>query len=143
MIRAAVLQDIDGILGLAMEQAKRYSFVRPDREKMRKVLTAAISAGKHFCWVSSREGKVEGALVALVSENLWARNMHASMALWVSGVPGDGARMLRKFRDWVRERPGIVAAGMSPDLNLDHRILQLAERIGFTKTGGAYLLTRG
>ena len=55
-------------------------------------------------------------------------------------VIGGGAALLREFRNWIVPRRGVKVAGMSPDLDIDKRALQLAERIGFKKNGGAYLI---
>lgn len=139
MIRPATLADRGAILEIALEQATRYP-LRPDLENMKALITDAISSAKHYCYVVEHEGRVSGVLAGLTSNNLWAQRQNCNITLWVSKVPGAGAALLRGFRDWVKSRRAIKVAGMCPDLELDPRALQLAERIGFKRHGGAYLL---
>lgn len=103
-------------------------------------VTTAISSPQHFAYVVEAEKKIRGTLLAFTSDNLWAQRQNCNIVLWFSKEPMAGAAMLRAFRDWVQPRRAIRVAGMSPDLDVDPRALRLAERIGFEKNGGAYLL---
>lgn len=109
-------------------------------EKIHSAITEVISNSRHFSWVVEVEGVVMGALLGLTSDNLWAQRQNSNISLWVSKAPGGGIALLREFRSWVKSRRAIKVAGMCPDLELDPRVLKLAERIGFEKVGGAYLL---
>lgn len=138
-IRPAALSDLDAILELANGQAARYP-LRPDPVKMRQLAVEAISAARHFVWVAEDQGSVCAILAGMTSSNLWAQRQNCNIVLWVSECPGAGAALLRRFRDWIKPRRGIKVAGMSPDLEIDPRALALAERVGFRRHGGAYLL---
>jgi hypothetical protein len=138
LIRPATLADRGAILEFVLEEAKRYP-LRPDLAKIKAVITEATSSARHFVWVAERNGKVEGVLAGLTSDNLWAQRQNCNISLWVSRIPGAGASLLREFLAWVKSRRGIKVAGMCPDLELDPRILALAERIGFSRHGGALL----
>jgi len=109
---------------------------------MFELLTEAISSANHFAYVAVNEhNDVKGVLVAMTGDNLWARKKNCNILAWISRIPGEGAALLRKFRDWVRQRPVIRVAGVSPDIDdIDYRAWQLAERIGFERHGGAYLM---
>ncbi len=118
-----------------------YPRLRPDTAKIRSLGIEAISTAKHYALVAVHEdGSLMGALIAFTSTNAWAQRQNTHVMLWISMAPGVGAAMLRQFRDWVLSRRAIKVAGFSPDVDLDPRIWKLAERIGFKRYGGAYLL---
>jgi hypothetical protein len=140
VIRAAALTDRAAILGLIEPHLERYPLTA-DKRRMFEGLTEAISSSQHFAEVAvDEEGDVRGVLIALSSDNLWARKKNCNIVAWISELPGQGAQLLRNFRDWVRTRPAIRVAGACPDLDIDSRVWDLAERIGFERHGGAYLM---
>jgi len=144
-IRPATLQDKTAIYQLALEQSQRYLALRPDHDKIKGQISLAISSAQHFCWVVENiHHRVCGVLLAMGGDNLWAQRQFCAVNLWVSKKPGGGAALLRCFRNWVMGRPAIRVAGIMPDLDVDPRAWDLAQRIGFKKQGGGYLLyTRG
>lgn len=140
MIRPAVLTDRDQVLGLLEPWLKRYP-LKPDAQRLRDGLTQALGDRRHFAAVVEENGGVHGVLIGLVGDNLWAQRRNCHIVAWISNVPGQGAGLLRAFREWFRQRRGIKVAGMTPDLNgLDERAWLLAERIGFERHGGSLLL---
>lgn len=139
MIRPANPSDKDGIISLARKQMERYP-LRPDKDKINELVGLAISSARDFVWVVDVGGEVKGALIAFTADNLWAQRQNCNIVMWVSEVPGYGEKLLRKFKEWVTPRRAIKVSGMSPDLEVDPRALKLAERIGFKRHGGAYLL---
>lgn len=121
--------------------ATHYPYLRPEVDKISKLIVDAMYNG--FALVAERDGKVGAALLARTGPNLWGQRNHATVLLWYSDVPGAGAAMLRKFRDWVRAGRTIRLAGFVSDSEaVDPSALRLAERIGFTRkgTGGYYLV---
>ena len=143
MIRPAVLGDIEAIEKLAAPYMRDwYTALHPDRKKIRKLLTMAISSAKHFCYVSVNERKeVQGALVAVSSENLWAQRHNCLITFWRSQIVGDGRKMMKAFLEWVDGRRNIRVVGFVPDNNdMDFRVERLLERLGFSQYGGAYLV---
>jgi hypothetical protein len=139
VIRSATPADKESIVGLARKQMERYP-LRPDKEKINELVTLAISSARNFAWVVDIGGIVQGVLIGLTSDNLWAQRQNCNIVIWVSEVPGYGDQLLRKFKSWVEDRRAIKVSGMCPDLEVDPRALKLAERIGFKRHGGAYLL---
>jgi len=141
MIRPATLADMDAIFEIAFIEASKYPKLLPDREKIRKGIRTAISSAKHFAWVSTDDGRVNGALLAVSSNNLWAQRQNCIIALWKAVVVGDGRKMVKEFLKWVDARRIIRVAGIVPDSDhIDPLVWKLAERLGFRKCGGAYLL---
>lgn len=139
-IRPATLKDRAAILAIAKAETARYPRLKLDIEKLHAAITAAVSSNQHFAWVVETGGQIKGVLLGLTGDNLWAQRQNCNISLWTCTEPGGGAALLRKFRDWVLSRRAIKVAGMCPDLDLDPRVYRLAERIGFKRYGGAYLL---
>ena len=141
MIRPAVLADADVIFDLAVESAQGYERLHMDYDKMRKGIRNAISSATHFAWVSEVESYVDGVLIGLTGENLWAQRKNCIVALWKANTPGEGRKLLAEFRAWVRSRRAIRVAGIVPDSNhVDWRAYALADRMGFKRNGGVFLL---
>jgi len=139
MIRPATLQDVTGILGIALGEVKRYP-LRPDKDRMQKVIIETISAPSHLALVDEEDGQIRAVLLAMSGDNLWAQRKFANVMLWWSDKPGSGAKLLRRFRDWVTSRRAVKVAGFAPDIDLDERTYKLMEHLGFQRSGGAYLL---
>jgi len=140
IIRPATLSDRDAVLSLAYAQAAKYPLLKRDAPKMNELFTDVVSAARHYSLVAEQNGEVKGVLLAFTVNNAWAQRQSCGVMLWVSEIPDAGAAMLRKFRDWIKSRRAIKVAGFAPDVDLDPRVWKLAERIGFQRHGGAYLL---
>jgi hypothetical protein len=140
MIRPATMFDAQQIVDLAVPLMAKYPLMA-DVGRTRDLMRLLISSRAHFAWVADNDGAVTGALLAATGDNAWAKKKHSAVLLWLSRTAGDGAALLRKYRDWVLTRPVIRVAGFSPDINdIDPRAWKLAERIGFERHGGSYLL---
>lgn len=140
MIRPATRDDFEALFELVLKNCAHYP-LRPDEEKIESGLKEMIDQGRHFAMVAERGGKIEGALLAMTHSNLWAQRANCGVLLWVSEIPGDGAAMLRRFKKWVYgRRTAVRVAGFTPDIETDHRVWKLVERVGFKRYGGAYLL---
>jgi hypothetical protein len=139
VIRPATLADRRQILDLVLPLAYEYP-LRFDVDRANEALTQGISGAQHFVWVDADGDDVNGVIIGLTGDNLWAQRKNCNIVAWVSRAPGAGAKLLREFRDWVKSRRAIKVAGLCPDIDTDPRIWDLAERIGFKRHGGAYLL---
>ena len=142
MIRPAILADVDAIFSIAVHETAGYDRLRLDVDKIRKGITQAISSARHFAWVAvDSQDRPCGALIGLTSENLWAQRKNCFIALWASDIPGEGRKLLKEFRDWVLSRRAIRVAGFVPDSDhVDWRAYAIAERMGFKRNGGTFLL---
>lgn len=140
MIRDATRKDRSALAVIAKAQTARYPKLRADVEKIHDVLTEVIDNPRHFARVVDVDGAVRGALVGISTDHLWAQRQSCQIVLWYSEVPGTGAALLRSFKTWIKEKRAVKIAGMAPDIDLDPRALALAERIGFAKHGGSYII---
>ena len=141
MIRPAQMKDLGAILTVATGLASDYP-LRADKDKMRALATAAISSASDFAMVDEVDGKIRAVLIAFVGDNAWAQRKFADIMLWWSDLPGSGAKLLRRFRDWAYNRNAIKMAGFVPGRDLDPRIYSILERCGFTRQGGCYIWVR-
>ena len=140
IIRQAEMRDKREILVLAKEQAARFPKLRMDIEKLNDGIAEVMLDHKSFVQVVENEGKVTGVIIAVTQQNLWAQRSCSNVVLWVSKTPGGGVSLLRAFRDWIKARRAVKLGGISPNLDLDRRILKIMERTGFERHGGSYLL---
>jgi len=141
MIRPATLYDVDVIFSIALSETRNYPELLPDRDKIRKGIIQAISAAKHFCWVSENSKGVVGVIIGLTSENLWAQRKNCLVVLWTSEIVGDGVKLLKVFKMWVQARRAIRVFGFVVDTdNIDQRVWKLVEYLGFKRYGGTYLM---
>lgn len=139
-IRPATQLDIEDLYGFAITYASEYPKRRIDYERAYSMLKQIVGSGKHYAMVVEVNDKIQGALLAVSSENLWAEGESCQIVFWVSRVPGDGRQLLRRFKKWAMgRRSTITVAGFCPDLPVDPRAWALAERVGFKKSGGSYL----
>jgi hypothetical protein len=144
MIRPATLADLPALMSLAKELATTYyPRLRYDPSRATSQCRAAISSARHFAWVAEHNGIIVGALVAFVNDNFWAQRCNSWIVLWASSVAPYGAQLLRRYRQWSDERSIIKVSGFSPDIDVDPRVWHLAERLGYKRSGGAYLRYRG
>ena len=97
MIRPATLADVEAIWRISEFEARRYINLKQDTKKIRDGIVQAISSARHFCWVSvDMQNQVQGALIGLTSNNLWAQRKNCIVALWACVIEGDGAKLLRE-----------------------------------------------
>lgn len=137
--RPAKLSDCPALVELSLQQARRLPALRPDADKIKALLVDCISSANNYGWVIEHNGKVQGALMAIVQDNVWAERKCAHVLLWSSTEPGGGILLLRRFRDWVRGRRAIKMAAMSPQVEWDARINSLLPRVGFVRHGGSFI----
>lgn len=142
MIRPATLMDVESIFDIAGYECQRYPRMKVSPERIRKGIIEAISTARHFAWVSvDKRNRPRGVLIGLSGDNLWAQRQNCNIVLWTSAIRGDGVKLLKEFRNWIRSRRAIRVAGFAPDTDsIDSRVWNLAQRMGFKRHGGAYLL---
>ena len=142
MIRPALLSDVDAIFSEAIFSCRGYENLLPDIVKIRKAIIQSISSARHYARVSvDSQDRPIGVLIGLTSDNLWAQRKNCLVALWSASKPGDGAALLRDFKEWVQSRRIIRVAGFVCDSDhIDQRAYSIAERIGFKRCGSTYLL---
>ena len=126
IIRQAIISDKREISLLAKVQAKRIPKLKLDAERLNDTLAHIIQEGhKHFAYVVEDEGKVVGTLLAVTGDNAWCQRQNSNVMLWVSDVAPGGAMLLRAYAHWIKSRRAVKIAGLSPNIDLDKRILRL------------------
>lgn len=123
-----------------MQARNFYPELREDVARMSNALREAISDPAHFAWLAiDRAGVVKGALLALTNDNLWAQRKHSQIVLWYSDLPGEGLRLLLRYRKWVESQRAIRFAGLAPGVPVSPGIFKIAEAAGFKAASEARL----
>lgn len=137
MIRKAVPADIPAIVELGIEALKDDPLdgLLISREKVEKMAIECVSAANNFGWVCERDGKVVGAVGALVHELMFYERKQASCVMfYCKQAPGEGIALIRQFLRWARGRPAIKLIVFTLERHADPRIGRLLGRMGL-KTG--------
>lgn len=127
----------------AVLAAQYYPELILDIDKSHKLVHDFVGDESHYAFVCGKVGEPTAALLARRNAGVWCTKSSAMVMLWYSDVPGQGAALLRHFRDWVKEDGRIVMAGWSEDYHMptDTRLLikELAANIGFTRRAGSLI----
>ncbi len=142
-IRKAVPKDIQAITDLGVESLQQHDYpLRISRNKVFQVARECVSSANNFAWVAVKDGKIQGAVGALVGENLFHERKKCSVVMYYSKIPGDGIAMMRTLKRWVEGRPGIKMTEFVLEMDGDPRIELLLARLGFKPTPPVYLYMR-
>jgi len=129
--RPATLKDLSAVVIIALTEAEKFP-VRPDKKKIKQLVTESISTKSNFCWVSEEEGKVTGALVAISHQGLWFERKHLSILLLTTTTKGAGISMLREMLAWVKTSGAIKV--VTTDFIVPPRMAVLLTRLGLRPT---------
>lgn len=148
MIRSATPADAPAVYRLSLElhARSRYSHIPPCEQKVKRLIAMIIGAPTQFCWVSERNGEIEGVLLAAVDEILWSRKKEAH-DLWFyvrDSARGDGARLARKFIAWAKSRNvALIGLSVSSGIGETGRTQEFLEALGLRRHGGIYAMFCG
>lgn len=143
MIRKPTIKDFDSCKIIALQLAKKYPDLRPNNESIKRLFDECVSGARNFSLVSEDNGEITGCLFAISYDNLWAQKQSSCALLWSCSNTADGVSMLRAYREWIDSRPAIRRGGFQFDCEIDERVLKVLQKIGFRKSGGCYLRTKG
>lgn len=131
--RKAKLEDVPAIVDIAVESVSRDPLpVKLDRQAMADTARQALNPA-HFLWVAEADGKVVGAVGAMVTQGFWFEKLQCSVMLYYSRSTGAGVPLLREFARWVKSRSAIKIAVMELEPNTDPRLVRYMKRLGFAR----------
>lgn len=141
MIREATLDDVSGIVALGLEalMINGYPGLIPCRSKMREAAIECISSASNYAWVVEKEGKVVGAVLALVHSMAFYKKNQATVIQFYCTEAGEGVKILREFMAWVKSRPVIKLVCFTLEARADPRIGKLLNRLGLQEEHPIYL----
>lgn len=131
MIRKAKPSDIPAVIDIAVDSVSRNPFpFKIDRESMTETMREALGPA-HFAWVSEEDGRVVAAFGAMVNRSFWHEKLACSVLLYHTLKPGHGVPLIRKFAQWVKDRPAIKVAVIEFEPDVDPRLVKMMKRLGF------------
>lgn len=140
-IRRATPNDIKDIVALGLEaleiDAYENLIISPD--KVEAIAKECVSATCNFAWVAEKDGKVVGAVCAIVTDMLFYERKQATVVQFFCKERGEGVKLLREFMKWCESRPAIKMTCFTLEYNADHRIGLLLNRLGLKQELPVYL----
>ena len=132
LIRKAKPSDLADVVRLGIESLNidPYEKLRISEEKVKDLATECISAPCNFCWVAEKDGKVVGAVSALVHPMALYERSQASVIQFYCTDPGQGIKLIRELLSWVATRPAIKMVCFTIECRADPRIGKLLKRLG-------------
>ncbi len=143
--RKAVPGDIPAIVALGIEALRRdaYESLVISPEGIEETARACIASAQHFAWVAEKDGRVQGALVAMTQPLVLYERSYANVLMWdCTRVPGAGVALMREFVRWVKGRPAIKLVQYTGERNADPRVAKLVQRLGFGEQLPLYVLLK-
>lgn len=131
-IRKAYMGDIPSMVRLgfdALHQATP-SHQRISWKRLNQMAEQCVFSDENFAEVVIKDGHVQGALCALVHDQLVFERKQASIVQWYCVVPGEGRKLFRRFLDWASQ-PKIKCIAFMPEVSIEPRIGKLMMRYGF------------
>lgn len=130
MIRKATPADIPALVALSIEALNidRYDQLVISPERIRAGVEECVTDPMGFAWVSENEQGIQGGLGAIVLPLAAYERNQAQVVMWYCKIPGDGIRLLRKFREWVSRQMLVKQVMYVADPSDDGRVLKLFNR---------------
>ena len=139
--------DISRVIEMAVRafDESSYNGLSYDRNKCLEIGRKALSANSRYAvLLAERENALLGFLVGVIGEHFFSRSLGATVMTWYVAPEHRGSiaaiKLLHAFRNWAKAR-GAVHLGVHVTSGVhmarSHRLLR---RLGFSATGGNYLL---
>lgn len=144
VLRKAVPDDIHAVTDFGVEvlNLDPYENLAISRVKVYSMVTECISSSSNFAWLAEKDGKIVGAVGALVHPMMFYEGSQATVVQFFCTSPGDGIKLLRKFMSWVESRRAIKMTCFSLEVNADPRIGKLLNRLGLSSELPVYIKIR-
>lgn len=107
MIREAKRSDTLELINLFSKLISEFMRVRADRDKIKTLITTAISSKQHKLLVSVQDGLITGMMLTISDGFDIAEKMYAQIRCLYSEVKGDSYKMLRLTMDWLEIRHAV------------------------------------
>lgn len=101
--------------------------------KVAAVIDAVRRGPMHFGRVALQDGRVVGAIAAVVSEMLFFERWEAHVVMCRAVVPGVGRRLIRDLRAWAAADMKIRRVHFPMEEGADPRMGRLLARYGFDR----------
>jgi len=110
-----------------------------DKGKVHGIAVECVSAACNFAFVVEDDGKITGALCALVHPMMFYERSQASVVQFFCKTPGYGVKLLREFLTWARCRSVIKMICFTLEARMDARVGKLLTRLGLKEELPVYI----
>lgn len=144
MIRRATLADVPRLAQMAAGFVGNSSYARvvtPSERCMRTNFAAVVSSVSGLCFVLEIDGKVEGAILGLVTPHLMTgENVAVELGWWVEphARGAAGLKLLNAYEEAVTQS-GVTLSVMTCPPDNSERVGQIYERAGYQKMESTYM----
>ncbi len=132
-VRDATLEDLDDIVSMIQNATVLDFKLIPDREKIKSVVTQAISSKQHYLQVGYDGDKLTGCMLVGSMGFDFAKKMAGHISYFHFQHLRQGEQLVRNMMEWVRGRKAIQMVTYTvPYFTFGHDLL---EREGFRSSG--------
>lgn len=145
MIRKAQIADLPAVWELAgrLHEKSVYRDIPRDLATFAKSMGHCVNSALGFAMVAERNGKITGFCLGLAVQLFFSPKRSASDLVTYSESPGDGLRLIRAFKEWAWNVPGVVEVTMAQSSGIDvERTGKLYERAGFERVGELFMAVK-
>ncbi len=141
IIRRATPDDVYEILDLAIEalNSNPYPGLVISSTKIFSLAIECISSASHFSMIAEEDGKIVGAVGALVHPMMMYEKSQATVVQFYCKSPGNGVKLLRELIKWVDSRAVIKMVCFTLEYRADPRIGKLLKRLGLDEELPVYM----
>ncbi len=146
MIREGTVQDITGLIELGKEAADLspvYHGLEIDEQRVRRYVAMMIASKTHHVGVLEIDGRIEGALLAQISQMLWMKGRQAGDEFFYvrPAYAGHASALVGQFVEWAQSKPNVNLVGLSTSFGKNiEKTERFFESCGLKKIGGIFIL---
>lgn len=133
MIREAKQTDIPDLIPLAIEALKSDSYpeLKIDRNRVFTQVTNCVIPKANFAYVSEHEGKIVGAMGAIIAPHAFYEGSQAIVVMWYCKKHGDGMKMMKAFLNWLKDKKSVNHIEYSLPQSASRNMVRQLHKLGF------------
>ena len=147
LIRSAALQDVPGIVDLGLEalNSDPYDNLIVCKEKVEKAAIECVASASNFSWIAEEDGKIIGAVSALVHDMLFHERKQATVIQFYCNKTGRGigTELIEIFLKWAESRRIIKMVVFTLECRSAPEVGELLSRLGLNQELPVYLKIKG
>ena len=139
-VREGTSKDIPQLHLLGAELVSGVLGLRPDRERLYRLLMTSTTSKAHKLLVAVADGEIVGGMLTVSDSYLYAEKMYAHIVGLYSTMPGAGSTLVKETMAWVETRKAIQMVSYTSPVKTD--VDELLLKNNFKDTGSMLLWRR-